>query len=102
VFLARFLPGLRAPAFLLAGTMHMAFWRFVLMDVLASLIFVPVLCGLGYLFADYFNLMKTWFQNVERAVGTLVVLAVLGWLIRRSWGKRENSPPPATHVADRP
>src|SRR5215510_4474870 len=52
VFFARFIPGLRAPTFLIVGTMQMSLWRFVSIDTLASLIFVPALCLVGYIFAD--------------------------------------------------
>ena len=95
VFLARFIPGLRAPAFLIAGTMQMSLWRFVAIDTLASLMFVPALCGVGYLFADQIDVIARWFQRVERTIGTLVVLALLVWLWRRHWGKRRSSTPVA-------
>ena len=91
VFLARFVPGLRAPAFLIAGTMQMPLWRFVLIDTLASLIFVPVLGAVGYLFADQLDTIAAWFRRVERAIGTLLGLALLAWLFRRYRGKRNNS-----------
>src|SRR5262249_17450606 len=70
VFLARFVPGLRAPAFLIAGTMQMSLWRFVLIDALASLIFVPALGAIGYLFADRLEIIAAWFRNIERAIST--------------------------------
>jgi len=92
VFLARFVPGLRAPAFLIAGTMQMPLWRFVGIDTLASLIFVPALCGIGYLFADQIDMIAAWFRHTERALGTLVVVALLGWFCRRYWRKRKSSP----------
>lgn len=91
VFFARFIPGLRAPTFLIAGTMQMSLWRFVSIDTLASLIFVPALCAMGYLFVDQMGTIAMWFRNTERAIGTLVVLALLGWLSRRYWGKRKSS-----------
>jgi len=91
VFLARFIPGLRAPAFLIAGTMQMSLGRFVLIDTLASLIFVPALGVAGYLFADHLDLIAVWFRRVERAVGALLAMALLAWLFRRYWGKRDNS-----------
>ena len=91
VFLARFIPGLRAPTFLIAGTMQMSLWRFVSIDTLASLIFVPVLCAMGYFFVDQRDMIALWFRNTERAIGTLMVLALLGWLSRRYWGKRKSS-----------
>jgi len=93
VLLARFIPGLRAPAFLIAGAMQMSLWRFVAIDTLASLMFVPVLCGVGYVFADQIDVIARWFQRVERTIGTLVVLALLVWLWRRHWGKRKSSTP---------
>lgn len=93
VFLARFLPGLRAPTFLLAGTMQMSLWRFVVLDVLASLLFVPTLCLLGYLFADQWTMIAAWFLQTELAIGTLVLVAFLGWLGRRYWGKRKRNAP---------
>ena len=92
VFLARFIPGLRAPAFLIAGTMQMPLWRFVLIDTLASLIFVPALAAVGYLFADQLEIIAVWFRRVERAIGTLLVMTLLVWLCGRHWGKRKNNP----------
>jgi membrane protein DedA with SNARE-associated domain len=88
VFLARFVPGLRAPTFFLAGTMQMPFWRFTVMDVLAGLIFVPAICWLGYLFADHFEVLTYWFRNLERATVTALVLLGLSWLLWRYRGKR--------------
>src|SRR5215470_13867370 len=91
VFLARFIPGLRAPAFLIAGTMQMSLWRFVAIDTLASLIFVPVLCLVGYVFADQVDMIAAWFRKTERTLGSLLVLALLGWLCRRYWERRKSS-----------
>jgi membrane protein DedA with SNARE-associated domain len=92
VFLARFLPGLRAPTFLIAGTMQMSVWRFVAIDTLASLIFVPALGLVGYVFADRVDMIAMWFQHAGRALGTLMVLVSLGWLCRRFWERRKRSP----------
>jgi membrane protein DedA with SNARE-associated domain len=91
IFLARFIPGLRAPTFLIAGTMQMSLWRFVSIDILASLVFVPALCLIGYVFADQIDVIATWFRKTERTVGTLLVLALLGWLCRRYWERRKSS-----------
>jgi membrane-associated protein len=91
VFLARFIPGLRAPTFLIAGTMQMSLWRFVSIDTLASFIFVPALCLVGYIFADQVDMIATWFRNTERTLGTLLVLALLGWLCRLYWERRKSS-----------
>ena len=90
VFLARFIPGLRAPTFFLAGTMQMPFWRFTAIDILAGLIFVPMICWLGYLFADQFDALTYWFRSVERATVTVLVLLALSWLLWRCRGKRRD------------
>jgi membrane protein DedA with SNARE-associated domain len=90
VFLARFIPGLRAPTFFLAGTMQMPFWRFTTMDILAGLIFVPIICWLGYLFADHFEVLTYWFRNVQRTIMTVLILLGLSWWLWRYHGKRGN------------
>lgn len=50
VFTARFLPGLRAPTFLLAGMSGMSARRFLVADGLAGLVTAPVVIYLGYRF----------------------------------------------------
>ena len=89
IFLARFTPGLRAATFVLAGTMQMTFWRFVVIDTLAGLIFVPALCLAGYLFADHIDLITSWFEGFEQIVVALAILTGVSWFIWRLRGKRE-------------
>jgi len=50
----------------------MSVWRFVAMDTLASLIFVPALGLVGYVFADQVDMIAMWFQHAGRALGTLL------------------------------
>ncbi|GIX47577.1 MAG: hypothetical protein KatS3mg131_1788 [Candidatus Tectimicrobiota bacterium] len=88
VFLARFVAGLRAPVFLLAGATAMSPWHFASTDLLASVLFVPAVCFLGYVFADRFELVAFWFRSVERGVLTLLALAALGWGLRELYGRR--------------
>jgi membrane protein DedA with SNARE-associated domain len=103
VFLARFIPGLRAPTFLLAGTMRMGFWRFVVMDTLAALVFIPVICVVGYWFADQIDVVATWFRKVERVILTLVGLAGLSWCIKRYRSKKaEPIATPHVRAVDQP
>jgi membrane protein DedA with SNARE-associated domain len=89
VFLARFMPGLRAPTFVLAGSMQMGLWRFVTIDTLASLLFIPLVCWSGYLFADHIDAIAAWFESVERGVVSLLAVGVLGWLIWRLRRRQE-------------
>jgi membrane protein DedA with SNARE-associated domain len=103
VFLARFIPGLRAPTFFLAGTMQMPFWRFTVMDVLAGLVFVPLICWLGYLFADHFDVLTYWFRNLQRTTMTILILLGLSWWLWRCRGKRgDRAATIRTRGADQP
>src|SRR5436189_196309 len=88
LFLLLLLCGLGFP---MAGTMQMSLGRFVSIDTLASLIFVPALCLVGYVFADQVDVIATWFRKTERTFGTLLVLALLGWLCHRYWERRKSS-----------
>lgn len=88
VFLARFTPGLRAPTFLLVGTMQMPLWRFLLIDGLASLLFVPLLCILGYLFADHIEEYARHIALWLHVVAVLVLITSVVWFVRRQWAKR--------------
>jgi membrane protein DedA with SNARE-associated domain len=72
--------------------MQMPFWRFTAIDCLAGLIFVPMICYLGYLFADHFDVLTYWFRNVERATVAVLVLLALSWLLWRYRSKRRNGP----------
>lgn len=47
-FVARFLPGLRAPIYCTAGAMRASYGKFVLIDSLAALISVPAFVWLGH------------------------------------------------------
>jgi membrane protein DedA with SNARE-associated domain len=55
IFFARFVAGLRAVVFFMAGAMKVRFSRFILLDGLAALISVPAWVALGYGFGHFFG-----------------------------------------------
>jgi len=83
LFVARFLPGLRSPTYLVAGmTKRVPYWRFLVMDGLAALISVPVWVYLGYFGAYNREWLLTWVHRGQSgilgvSIGLLVVLLVL-------------------------
>lgn len=90
LFLARFLPGLRAPLFLVAGVSHkVPFWKFLLMDGLAALISVPALVYLGYFFANDLDIVLGWVKHSETIVVGAIVALVIG-IILFKWYKNRN------------
>ena len=76
VVIARHAAGLRAPTFLIAGTSDMPTWEFLLADAFSSVITVPAVTYLGYLFAD--NLEKVSHQIHRIDLWALGVLLLMG------------------------
>jgi membrane protein DedA with SNARE-associated domain len=100
--------GLRAAAFLTAGSASVPFWKFVVADVGAALFGVPLLFGLAYFFTDQIKAIMADVHRAERWLGLagllalVVMLAVGVWRWHRRVGKERldeeptvgHSPPP--------
>ncbi len=55
VFVARFLPGLRAPVFFFCGAIRYSFTRFIFLDGLAALLSAPLFVWLGFFAAKKYG-----------------------------------------------
>ena len=78
IFVARFLPGVRAPTFLLAGSMGVSQQRFWLADGIATCIFAPLLVYLGYRFgADALPYVRRFGGYALLAVAAAVVVSLV-------------------------
>jgi membrane protein DedA with SNARE-associated domain len=74
VFMARFMPGLRAAIFMTAGiSKRVSFLRFFLTDGLAAIISVPIWVYLGYYFASNFEILL---EHIHK--GQMLVFSLLG------------------------
>jgi membrane protein DedA with SNARE-associated domain len=97
IFLTRFLlTPLALPTTLIAGSSHYTFQRFLALDTLGELVWIALYGGLGYLFAEQWEMVSDLASNLTGALLGLLVLAVGGWLayrarLRRVW---------AAHAAD--
>jgi membrane protein DedA with SNARE-associated domain len=86
VFFARFVAGLRAVVFFMAGSMHMKFRTFILLDFLAALISVPLWIGGGYYLGHYFGseisdlLLKL--KEIKMVITIVVSLLIVAVIIR--------------------
>mgnify|MGYP002143676393 FL=1 len=90
LFVARFLPGLRSPIFIVAGmSRRISIWQFIVMDGLAACISVPIWVYLG----DYGAYNRDWLLHMvsrgQTGIYTLLglgvaVLAVLYFRHRRN------------------
>ncbi len=83
LFAARFMPGLRAPIFFSAGTLHVPYWAFFLYDGVAALISVPLIVGAVYRYGDHLDMVVRGIQNAQ--YGILAVIVSVIALITVKW-----------------
>lgn len=94
IFVARFLPGIRAPLFLSAGTMRVSFWTFFAMDGAAALLSIPLSFWLAYFFTDKLEELLNLREHVHYwAMGILGIGLLLWLLLHRWWEQRHASRP---------
>jgi membrane protein DedA with SNARE-associated domain len=82
IFAARFMPGLRAPIFFSAGTLHLPYRVFLFYDGGAALISVPAIIGAVYYFGDELDHVVRVIQRIEHGLGVVIILAVLAILAK--------------------
>jgi len=85
IFVARHVAGLRAAAFLTAGIARVGFVRFVLVDLAAALVGVPVGFGLAFLFADQVEHLLADVHRIERWLALYALVGVAAWLGWLAW-----------------
>ncbi|HUM15445.1 MAG TPA: DedA family protein [Candidatus Nitrosotalea sp.] len=81
VVMARLVMGLRAAAFLTAGLVRVPFPRFLLADVTAVLVSVPLWFGMAYLVADSVAVALTYVRQLQFWIAGLVLVVAAGWLL---------------------
>ncbi len=92
LFVARFLPGLRSPIYLVAGmSRRISFITFIIMDGLAAVISVPVWIYLGFFFADNRDLLMSYVHDVQSAIylglGVLILIIIVIYLKKKLHAK---------------
>ena len=82
LFVARFLPGLRAPIFVTAGiSRRVSYWKFLVMDGGAALISVPLWVYAGYYFAHDLDDLLHWVKQSETFIISILAIVFVIWLI---------------------
>jgi membrane protein DedA with SNARE-associated domain len=77
--------GLRAAAFLTAGSARVPFWKFVVADAGAAVFSVPLLFGLAYFFTDQIKGIMANVHRAERWLGLAGLLALAAMLVVGLW-----------------
>lgn len=89
IFAARFLPGIRAPLFLTAGSMKVSFRIFFLMDGAAALVSIPTSFWLAYIFTDKLEQVLGARDKVQHwALGVIAAGLVISIVVHRVIARR--------------
>jgi membrane protein DedA with SNARE-associated domain len=92
IFVARFLPGLRAPLFLTAGSLKVSFLTFFAMDGLAALLSIPLSFWVAYFFTDRLQeVLALSHTALYWLLGVLVVGVIVGHIVWDRWRARRRS-----------
>lgn len=93
IFAARFMPGLRAPIFFSAGTLHLPYRVFLFYDGIAALLSVPTIIFAVYYFGDQLDHVVRVIQKIEHSIllviGIITVAVALKWYITHRRLKRK-------------
>ncbi|URL02763.1 DedA family protein [Avibacterium sp. 20-126] len=84
LFTARFLPGLRAPIYMVSGiTRRVSFIRFVLIDFFAAIISVPIWVYLGHFGASNLDWLNEQIKKGQFVI--YVIIAVVALIVFWKW-----------------
>ena len=83
LFAARFMPGLRAPIYFSAGTLHVPYRRFLFYDGTAALISVPAIIGSVYYFGDELDRVVRVIRGFEYGLYLVILFIIL--LVAAKW-----------------
>jgi membrane protein DedA with SNARE-associated domain len=93
ILVARHLFYIRTATFLMCGAVRLPFTRFFIIDACAALITVPIMMGLGYLFANNYTVILGYMSQIKvfLVVLGLVVGAVIVWRYKRTKAHTQES-----------
>ncbi len=95
IFAARFMPGLRAPTFFSAATLHLPFRVFFFYDGMAALISVPAIVWTVYHFGALADQVIDIIRSVEHGIIALVA-AIVGIAVGKWYFKNRQQPDDST------
>lgn len=94
VVVARFMPGVRAATYFLAGSARMRYSVFIAFDGLAALLSAPLFVLLGLHFGENIEWVIDALRRGQKAVVALALATVGVWLLYRYVRKRISERPP--------
>lgn len=82
IFFGRFVAGLRAPLFLMAGVTKVPVRTFFMMDGLAAVLSVPILLFMAYYFGNEIDALRQMIGKTQNFV-ILIAIAIVLWVALR-------------------
>jgi membrane protein DedA with SNARE-associated domain/rhodanese-related sulfurtransferase len=82
---AKFVPGFASVATALAGALGLHYWKFVLFDLVGSVLWVGVAVAIGYLFRDAIGDALETLQSLGKWGLVLVAAAFAAWIATKWW-----------------
>ena len=82
---AKFVPGFASVATALAGALGLRYWKFLLFDLVGSLLWVGVAVTIGYVFRDAIGDALETLQSLGKWGLVLVVAAFAAWIATKWW-----------------
>jgi len=89
ILLGRYSTGVRLFAAILSGSGHIAYHRFVLLDLAGSLIYTTVWMVLGHVFSEQVEALLAWLGR-QRALFLIVPLGLAAVVGYRVWRRRHH------------
>ena len=113
IVVARFVPGLRAATYFVAGTTGVPYWKFILYDGIAACVSAPAWVYLGWWAGKHHMLGRAWMWASRAQEGILITIALLivvwvgGAMLRKRRRRKRgqlSTPPeiPALRAVDGP
>ncbi|MCA8921926.1 MAG: DedA family protein, partial [Planctomycetes bacterium] len=89
VFFGRFLFGIRAVTFFVAGSMRVPWGKFLLMDGLAGMVSVPISVFLAWYYGARLEEAWAWVRSINNVtlIVVLVAMAIVGFFVWKRWGE---------------
>lgn len=97
VFIGRFASGLRPIVLFTAGMSKIKFKNFLIWDILASIIYIPLLMFLGYRFAYDISKLIGGMKQIYHAIEILIIISIVVWFVFRLSKKVFNNSKPLTN-----
>lgn len=91
VLIGRVIPGIRSVISIPAGLTCMPITDFLIYTTIGSAIWNLLLVSAGFFLGQQYDLVEKWLDPVSPIIYALVIVAVLGFIGRRLWGRYSRS-----------